>query len=473
MPGAEKGGGKAGKPARTRGRDMRKDGYVSQYARMTEEPIPKLIARLSVPTILSMLVTNIYNLVDTAFVGQLGTSQSAAVGVIFGYMAVLQAVGFMFGQGAGSIAARLLGSRDGEQASRTASTGVICSFGIGVLLSLACFPMIDRIVRFLGSTETSAPYAKEYMTYILIAAPAMTGGYTLNNLLRYEGKAALGMVGLMTGAILNIALDPILMFALDLGIAGAAMATAFSQVVSFLILLSMFLRGKTTLRLSLRKTAPGIRSVLNIASTGLPSMLRQVLNSVATILLNSQASFYGDEAVAAMSIVSRITFFAFALALGIGQGFQPVSAFNYGAKKYDRLVSAFRFTVLAAEGILIAVAGAGFLFSDRLIGLFRDDPRVIEIGTRALRLQFSALVFLPFTMAVEMLYQSTGHRLGASLLSSARSGLFFIPSLLILSAVRGLSGIQEAQPLAYILAFPLSLWFVFRFMRSIRGGDEA
>lgn len=444
----------------------------SQYTRMTEESIPKLIATLSVPTILSMLVTNIYNLVDTAFVGQLGTSQSAAVGVIFGYMAVLQAIGFMFGQGAGSIAARLLGSRDEERASRTASTGILCAVGTGALLSLICFPLIHPIIRFLGSTETIAPYAREYMTYILVAAPAMTGGYTLNNLLRYEGKASLGMVGLMTGAILNIALDPILMFGLNMGIAGAAIATAFSQVVSFLVLLSMFLRGKTTLRLSLRKVNLRPRFVGDIATTGLPSMLRQVLNSIATILLNSQAAPYGDGAVAAMSIVSRITFFVFALALGIGQGFQPVSAFNYGAKKYARLVSAFRVTVIMSESILLVMAGAGFLFSGRLIGLFRDDPQVIEIGTRALRLQFATLVFLPFTMAVEMLYQSTGHRLGASLLSSARSGLFFIPSLLILSAVRGLNGIQEAQPLAYVLAFPLSLWFAIRFLRNLPRTDE-
>ena len=439
----------------------------SQYARMTEESIPRLIVSLSIPTILSMLVTNIYNLVDTAFVGQLGTSQSAAVGVIFGYMSILQAVGFMFGQGAGSIAARLLGGRDEERASRTASTGIICSVGIGLLMSLICFPLMDPIIRFLGSTETIAPYARQYITYILIAAPAMTGGYTLNNLLRYEGKASLGMVGLMTGAILNIALDPLLMFVLNMGIAGAAIATAFSQVISFLVLLSMFLRGKTSLRLSLKKVDFHPRAVWDIATTGMPSMLRQVLNSVATILLNSNAAAYGDEAVAAMSIVSRVTFFVFALALGIGQGFQPVCAFNYGAKKYDRLMSAFRITVILAESILIVMAGVGFLLSGQLIGLFRDDPRVIEIGTRALRLQFVTLLFLPFTMAVEMLYQSTGHRPGASLLSSARSGLFFIPALLILSAARGLSGIQEAQPLAYVLAFPLSIWFVYRFVKEL------
>ncbi|MBQ9251110.1 MAG: MATE family efflux transporter [Clostridia bacterium] len=449
----------------------------AQYERMTGESIPKLIATMSVPTILSMLVTNIYNLVDTAFVGQLGTSQSGAVGVIFGYMAIIQAVGFMFGQGAGSIAARLLGARDDRQASRVASAGILCSFAIGVVMSLVTFPLLDRIVRVLGSTETIAPYAKQYLTYILIAAPAMTGGYTLNNLLRYEGKASLGMIGLMTGAILNIALDPLLMFTLNMGIAGAAIATAFSQIVSFLILLSMFLRHKTSLHLSAREADLAPRTIGNIVATGLPSMLRQVLNSVATILLNSSAAAYGDEAVAAMSIVSRVAFFVFALALGIGQGYQPVCAFNYGARKYARLRKAFWVTVWMAQAIIIIMSAAGLLFSDSLVAIFRDDPKVIEIGTRALKLQFLTMLFVPFTMAVEMTYQSTGRRFGAALLSSARSGLFFIPMLLILSALRGLAGIQEAQPLAYVLAFPLSVGFAIHFLRATpkenEGGQRA
>ena len=452
--------------------DNRRDGRAgkTQYNRMTQTSIPKLIAQLSVPTILSMLVTNIYNLVDTAFVGQLGTSQSGAVGVIFGFMSIIQAVGFMFGQGAGSIMARRLGAQDEETASRTASTGLFFSFALGLLISLITLPLRDSVVRLLGSTETIAPHARAYLDWILIAAPFMTGGYTLNNLLRYEGKASLGMVGLMVGALLNIALDPLLMFVLGMGLAGAAIATAFSQIVSFFILLSMFLRGKTAVRLSLRKIQPS--AVGMITTTGLPSMLRQALNSIATILLNSAAAPFGDEAVAAMSIVSRISFFVFALALGIGQGFQPVSAFNYGAGKYNRLRKAFRVTVIMSEGVILIAAAVCFLLSGRLISVFRDDPLVIEIGTRALRLQMATVIFLPFTMCAEMLYQSTGHRLGASFMSSARSGLFFIPTLLILSRLRGLNGIQEAQPVAYLLAVPMSAAFILHFMRNLPKEDE-
>ncbi len=442
-----------------------------QYVRMTETSIPVLIASLSVPTILSMLVTNVYNLVDTAFVGRLGTSQSAAVGVIFGFMSIIQAIGFMFGQGAGSIMARKLGARDRDTASRTASTGLFCAVALGLMLSLVTVFLRCPIVRFLGSTETIEPYALEYLSWILLAAPFMTGGYTLNNLLRYQGKASLGMVGLMTGAVVNIALDPLLMFALDMGIAGAAIATACSQILSFFILLGMFLRGRTEVSLGLKKVDPRPANILNIMATGLPSMLRQALNSVATILLNSAASAYGDEAVSAMSIVSRISFFVFAMALGIGQGFQPVSAFNYGAGKYSRLRRAFWVTVLMSECVILVTASVCFLMSGSLVGVFRDDPTVIRIGTRALRLQMATVIFLPFTMCTEMLYQSTGHRFGASFLSSARSGLFFIPALLLLAAWRGLNGIQEAQPAAYLLAVPLSAAFIVHFMRALPRED--
>ena len=444
----------------------------SQYNRMTEESIPRLIVRLSIPTILSMLVTNIYNLVDTAFVGQLGTSESAAVGIVFGFMSILQAVGFMFGQGAGSITARLLGARDDRNASRVASTGIVCSVLLGAIISLTAFPLHHWIILTLGSTETIYPHARSYLLTILFAAPFMTGGYTLNNLLRYEGKASLGMIGLMSGAILNIVLDPILMFVLHMGVAGAALATAASQVISFLILLSMFLRGRTVTRLSLKQFDPRPRVIGDIMTTGLPSMLRQVLNSVASILLNSSAAVYGDAAVAAMSIVGRISFFVFALALGIGQGFQPVCAYNFGAKKYLRLRSAYRVTVMLSEAILIVSAVLTLLFSGNLIAVFRNDPDVISIGTRALQLQMITILFLPFSMSTEMLYQSTGHRLGASFLSAARSGLFFIPSLILLSRLRGLAGIQEAQPLAYLLAFPLALFFMLRFMRRLPKTDE-
>lgn len=444
----------------------------SQYIKMTQTPVLPLITSLSVPTILSMLVTNIYNLADTAFVGQLGTAASGAVGIVFGYMAIIQAAGFMFGQGAGSIMARLLGARRVADAEKTASTAFFCSMISGGLIGLVSLVFLDPVVRVLGSTETIAPYARTYILFIIASAPLMTASFTMNNLLRYDGKASLGMIGLMTGAIMNMAGDPILIFGFKLGIAGAGLSTALSQAVSFCILLSMFLRGKTTVGISWKKAEflPG--KIWDICATGFPSMIRQALNALTTIVLNTCAKPYGDVAIAAMSIVSRISFFVFSIALGIGQGYQPVSAFNFGARKYGRLRKAFRVTAILSESVMLAGVVLVLAFSGNLIGTFRDDPEVIAIGTRALRLHMLGMLALPFGMTVEMTLQSTGSRLAASVLSSMRSGLFFIPLVLILSRLRGLAGIQEAQPLAYLLATLWSLVFMRRFFGKVPLEDE-
>ena len=434
---------------------------------MTKTPVSTLIIKLSIPTIISMLVTNIYNLADTAFVGQLGNSASGAVGVVFGFMAILQALGFMFGNGSGSIISRMLGNKDTENASKIASTGFFSALTSGVLVSVLSFIFLNPLVMFLGSTTTIAPYAQTYISFILFAAPFMTTSFLMNNILRYEGKATLGMIGLLIGAVLNIIGDPIFMFVLNMGIAGAGLSTALSQVISFSVLLSMFLRGKTVTKFSFKLISRNYKDFLNILATGLPSLLRQGLNSITTVLLNNYAAVYGDEAVAAMSIVSRVIFFTFSIALGVGQGFQPVCGFNYGAKKYGRLRQAFTFTFVLAEIVVVIMAIPLLIFSNGIIGVFRDDLRVIEIGTRTLILQGISQLFLPFCMTCEMLLQSTGKRLYASLLSAVRNGLFFVPSLIVLANLRGLSGIQEAQPLAVALAFIPSVFFAVDFFRKL------
>ncbi|MBR1731314.1 MAG: MATE family efflux transporter, partial [Ruminococcus sp.] len=337
---------------------------TTQFDKMTKTPISKLVLTLSIPSIISMLVTNIYNLVDTAFVGQLGTSASGAVGIVFGFMAVIQAFGFMFGQGAGSILSRALGAKDKDSASAHASAGFFSSFLFGIIISVVGFIWLNDIVMFLGSTVTIAPFAKTYIFYILLATPFMSSSLTLNNLLRYEGKASLGMVGLMAGAVLNMIGDPILMFGFKMGIAGAGLSTALSQLVSWGVLLWMFLSGKTETKISFKDAAKATPRMLgNIMATGFPSLLRQGLHSLTTVLLNAQCAIYGDAAVAAMSIVSRVIFFAFSIALGIGQGFQPVSAFNYGAGKYSRIRKGFVFTALVSEGIIVVGSAVLVIFS--------------------------------------------------------------------------------------------------------------
>ncbi len=440
--------------------------------RLTDMPVSGLVLRLAIPSIITMMVSNLYNIVDTAFVGRLGTSASGAVGIVFGFMAIIQAFGFMFGQGGGSILSRALGAKDKEKASLHASAGFCGSMLCGLLIAIIGFIWLDPIVMFLGSTPTIAPYAKTYISFILIAAPFMCSSFTLNNFLRYEGKAKLGMLGMMTGAVLNMAMDPLFMFALDMGIAGAGLSTAISQLVGWTILVSMFRRGKTESVLSVRKALQAAPAIVgNIAATGFPSLLRQGLHSLTTVVLNAQCAIFGDAAVAAMSIVSRLTFFTFSFALGVGQGFQPVSAYNYGAKRYSRIRQSYRFTIMAAESIIVVGVIILVVFAPELVRLLRDDTAVVMIGKRALRLQALAYLLLPPCMVTEMLMQSTGYRLGASLLSAFRSGLLFIPSILLLAHFRGLAGIQEAQPLALILSAPITLPFALFFFRRLPKED--
>lgn len=445
-----------------------------QYEKMTEWPVSKLIITLGIPTTISMLVTNIYNMADTYFVGTIGTSASGAVGIVFGLMAIIQAVGFMFGHGAGSIISRKLGQKDVESAGKYASTSFFAAFTVGLLITVLGLIFLSPLMKLLGSTDTILRYARTYGTFILLSAPLMTTSFVMNNILRYEGKAAFAMIGLTIGGFLNILGDPIFMFGFNIGIAGAGLSTALSQVISFSILLSMFLRKRTSSRISVKLISKNINDMAQIVSTGFPSMMRQGLSSISTMVLNGQAGIYGDAAVAAMTIVNRICFFIFAVSLGIGQGYQPVSAFNYGAKKYSRLQKGFRFTLTTGEILLGIMAVVGMLFSSNLIGIFRDDPEVIKIGTIALRIQLMSLFFQPLSVCANMTFQSIGKNIPATILSSLRSGLCFIPAILILSRVFGLLGVQMAQTVADIIAFFVTIPFVVVFFKNLpEDGQQA
>ena len=441
--------------------------YTTQYDKMTKQPVGSLVITLGIPTTISMLVTNIYNMVDTMFVGKLGTSASGAVGIVFGFMSILQAFGFLFGQGAGSIISRRLGNKDEDSASVVASTAFFSSMFMGLLIGILGTVFNTKMVYLLGSTDTILPYAKTYSLFILAAAPFMTSTFTMNNILRFEGKASLSMVGLMTGAILNMVGDPILMFGLDMGIAGAGLSTAISQFVSFCVLLSMFLSGKTQSKLSVRKITREFNVLFDIVATGFPSLVRQGLQAVSTMILNQQARIYGDAAVAAMSIVSRISFFIFAVGLGIGQGFQPVCGFNYGAKKFSRVKEAFSFTLVAGAVLLGMFARAGLLFSNQAIAVFRDDAEVIAFGTPALRYQCMALFLNPLIVLSNMTLQSTGQRAWATFLSMMRSGLYLIPMIYILTYTMGARGIQLAQPVSDVLSFATALPVIVNFIRKL------
>ena len=453
--------------------DKQPDKQQKQYEKMTQTPVGPLVVTLGIPTTISMLVTSLYNMVDTTFVGKLGTSASGAIGIVFGYMAILQAVAFMFGQGSGSIIARMLGSRKTEDASRIASTGFFTAFGLGLLITAVSLLTLDKLLVLLGSTPTILPFARDYCFYIALGAPFIIGSYVMNNILRFEGLAMKSMVGLATGAVLNILGDPILIFGFGMGTAGAGLATAVSQFISFCILLSMFLRGITQSKLSIRRITRDIGDLGRILATGFASLVRQALGSLATIMLNRCAGLYGDAAVAAMAIVTRVSMFIFSAGLGLGQGFQPVCSFNYGAEKYHRVKAAFRFTLQLTMVIMGVIGVVIFFFAAPVVRFFRDDPEVIAIGVRALRFACAVMVFQPASVLSNMTLQSTGQALSSSLLAMCRSGIFFLPLLLGLNAAFGLSGIQVAQPLADVLTAAVSIPCVLHFFHTLPKGASS
>ena len=444
---------------------------IQQYKKMTETPIPKLILGLAAPTILSMLITSIYNLADTFFVGQISTSASGAVGIVSSLMAIIQALGFTLGHG--TIISRSLGSRNTDAATRFASTSFFTALAAGVVLAVVGLATLPSFMMLLGSTETILPHACAYARPILIAAPLMISSLVMNNILRYEGKANFAMIGLVTGGVLNIVLDPIFMFGLGLGTAGAGIATALSQSISFCILLSMFLRGKTVSQFRITAVTREAREFAMILVGGAPSFGRQGLQSIGGMLLNMAARSYGDAAVAGMSIVSRIFMFIISVAIGVGQGLQPVAAFNYGAHKFRRVQKAAVFTMGAAFCMLVVLVSLCWVDSDALIRLFRDDPDVTAVALPAFHYQCLAILLQPVIVVANMTFQSVGKAGRATFLACCRQGVFFIPLILILPRTLGLVGVETCQPIADALTFIVSLPFLLAFLKQLDRMDDA
>ena len=441
----------------------------TQFIKMTETPIPNLVSKLAVPTIISMLVSSFYNMADTFFVAKLGTSAAGAVGIVFSLMAVIQAVGFGLGMGSGSNISRLLGQQKNKEADIIASTGFFSAITFGLVLTFLGTIFINRLMKNLGATETILPYAKDYAKYILFGAPVMCASFVMNNILRSEGKAALSMVGITFGGILNIILDPVFIFVFKLGISGAAIATLLSQCISFSLLLSCFIRKKSTTKLHIKNVSKKIGTYFLIIKTGLPSLCRQALASTATIFLNVSASFYGDSAVAAMSIVGRIFMFTMSAMIGLGQGFQPVLGYNYGAKKYNRVKEAIFFTGKIGTIVMTSFAIIGFIFAEDIMKIFRkEDLEVIIIGAFAIKMQCLALPIHPMIVVSNMTLQIVGKSWQGTFLSAARQGIFFLPLIVIFSHTMGLIGIQITQPAADILTAICSVPFMIVFFKEIK-----
>ena len=432
---------------------MSESNLDAKYIQMTQTPVERLICRLAVPTIISNLITTFYNMADTFFIGKINTSASGAVGIAFSVMAVIQAIGFFFGQGSGNNISRELGRHETEKAERLAATGFYSALIFGAAAAALGIVFLQPLCRALGSTETILPYAMDYIRFILIGAPYMAASLVLNNQLRFEGNAFYGMIGLTTGAVLNILLDPLLIFGFHMGIAGAALATILSQLVSF-CLLFWGIRHSGSVPIRWNKFTPTISFYKVIANGGLPSLCRQGIAGIAMICLNTVAKPYGDAAIAAMAIVSRITNFTNSVMLGFGQGFQPVCGFNYGAKLFERVKKAFWFCVKVGTVFLLFLGILEFLAAPGLVELFRKgDPEVLRIGTLALRLQCATYFMNALIMISNMMMQTTGKMVRASFLGMARQGIFLIPAVMILPHFIGLLGIQAAQPMADVLTF--------------------
>lgn len=439
----------------------------TQYEKMIETSIPKLITSLALPTVLSQLITTIYNTADTYFVAQIGTSATAAVGVVFSLMSIIQAVGFGLGMGSNSLISRNLGARNDKAANIYGNSAFVAAIIFGLFLMVFGLLGIQPLMRILGSTETMLPYSCSYGRYILIGAPVMCSSFVLNNILRSEGHALYAMWGLCTGGILNMILDPLFIFGFDMGISGAALATILSQIASFIILLSIFIRNKSIVKLSLKYISRNSGDYFLIMKTGFPTICRQMLGSVSSALLNIQAAFYGDAAVGAITIANKIYMFVRNIILGIGQGFQPVAGYNYGAKNKKRVKEAFIFVCTAGTVICTVSALLIGFNAQSVISWFRkDDMEVIQIGTATLYFACAVMPMMAYSTYVNQMYQCLGFSRQATFLASLRQGICFVPLVLILPQIIELAGVQVSQPAADLLTFIISLPFQIKFFKN-------
>ena len=432
--------------------------HRDNYEFLTQAPVSRVILTMAVPTIVSMLVTCLYVIVDTYFVGQLNTQSTAAVGIVFPLMSLIQAIGSFFGHGSGVYMSRELGARRTDNASSMATIGFVYALLTGIVIAILALFFLRPLSLLLGSTATSLPYTELYMAIILLGTPFQMASFTLNSQLRMQGNARYAMWGIISGALLNVVLDPILIFACNLGLRGAALATVIGQLVSVAVLLAMcHFRATAGVRLRPRYFSLHWHYVREIVYGGSPSLSRQGLASISVILLNVATAGYGDAAVAAMSIVSRVTMFVMAVIVGLGQGFQPFCGYCYGAALYNRLRHGFWFTVRVGFIFLLFFSAVFFCFAEQTIAVFRDDSIVIAIGSTALRWHLAVYPLNAYIMAGNMMLQTTRRPIRANVLSSARKGLVFIPFILILPHLFGLMGIAMCQAVCDVVTFIIAI----------------
>lgn len=444
----------------------------AEYRRMTETSVPRLVIRLSLPTVLSQMITSIYNMADTFFVTRLGDSAVGGVAIVYALQSIIQAVGFGLAMGGGSLVSRRLGEKDNDSANKYASCAFFAAFLFGLLLTVGGLSGLDGLLRLFGSTETILPYARDYAFIILLAAPLMCLSFVLSNVLRAEGRSVLAMVGLTAGGVLNLVLDPLLIFGADMGVAGAALATVISQCVSFAILLAVYLSGRSIVKLSLRRVSRRAADYGLIVKTGLPTVFRQGLGSLSTTLLNVQVKVYGDAAIAAVGIANKVYMLLRSFVLGVGHGFQPVAGYNYGAGKPRRVKQAFWTATVFGTAVAVTASAVLLLFPGAIISLFKPETKeAAVIAARMLTFLGLAIPVLGYSTYVNQLYQCLGYVKGATVLASCRQGIFFVPLILLLPRFIGLDGILLTQTFADILTCLVSVPFNIYFLRKVLSDD--
>ena len=437
------------------------------YTFLTQAPVPKVIFTMATPTIVSMLVTSLYNMADTFFVGRLNTQATAAVGIVFAFMSLIQAVGFFFGHGSGNYMSRHLGAREPEKARTMSSTGFVYSFCFGLLLMLVGEIWLSDFARMLGSTLTIQPYTEEYLGIVLLGAPLMTASLTINNQMRLQGNALFAMYGIMSGAVINVVLDPVLIFVFHMGVKGAALATVAGQLCSFVILI--YMSGQNGgIPITVRNFNRRLHYVKEIFYGGSPSLFRQGLAAFSTVALNVSAGAFGDAAIAGMSIVTRYCFFILAVVIGLGQGFQPLCGFCFGARLYDRVRQGYMYCVKVGTAFLVVCAAVSAVFAEEIVELFRSDAEVVEIGAEALRWQALTFVCLPTIILTNMLMQTIRKPLQANIAAAARSGLYFIPLIIVMPRLMGLMGVVTCQSVSDVLSFATCVPIAMAAFREMR-----
>lgn len=431
-------------------------------------PIPKALMAMGIPTMLGMMVNAIYNLVDAYFVGGLGTSQMGAISIVYPLGQVVVGLGLLFGNGAASYLSRLLGKGDKEKANQVASTALYSSITVGAVMIILSMIFLCPILRLLGATDSIMPYAVTYAGIYIISCIFNVFNVTMNNIVTSEGAAKTTMCALMAGAILNIGLDPVFIYVFDMGVAGAAIATAISQVVSTFVYLTFILRKKSIYRFKIKNCSFTKEIISEIFKIGIPTLVFQILTSLSISLVNTQSMVYGDSVIAGMGAVTRIVSMGSLMVFGFIKGFQPIAGYSYGAKKFDRLQEAIKTSILWSTIFCLIYGLLLVIFSEGIISQFtKCDLEMIRVGTQSLRINGLSFILFGFYTVYSSLFLALGKGLAGFILGACRQGICFVPVILILPAIWGIGGILYAQPIADVLSAIITVFMAVHLHREL------